>query len=127
MMNPEDFYTRSGIIAKFVLRDIHGKDSGQWLMVGGIESTPWRRNRQERLRLRLAQSLSGTMPEDILKDAPEDKDRDTAELLSKIVADWSFTKAFSQKGVEEFLYNTPYVMDDLDTFISNKGHFLRKK
>lgn len=121
MMDPEDFYTRSGIIVKFTLKDINGKDSGQWLMVGGIESTPWRKNRQDRMKLRLMQSLSGTIPEDT------DTDRDSANLLSKVVADWSFTKAFSQKAVEDFLYNTPYLMDNLDTFISNRGNFLRKK
>lgn len=121
MMDPEDFYTRSGIIAKFILKDVNGKNSGQWLMVGGIESTPWRKNRQDRLKLRLAQSLSGSNVEE------KDGDRTTAQLLSKIVADWSFTKAFSQKEAEEFLYNTPYIMDDLDAFISNKGNFLRKK
>ena len=123
MMDPEDFYTRSGIIAKFALKDINGKDSGQWLMVGGIESTPWRKNRQDRIALRLSQSLSGVIPEDISID----KDRDTANLLSKVVADWSFTKSFSPKAVEDLLYNTPYVMDDLDEFISNRGNFLRKK
>jgi len=122
-MDPEDFYTRSGTLVKFILKDIHGKDSGQWLMVGGIESTPWRRNRQERMALRLTQSLSGTIPEDENKD----KDRDTAYLLSQVVADWSFTKAFSQKAVQDLLYNTPYIMDDLDTFISNRGNFFRKK
>ncbi len=123
MMDPEDFYTRSGIIAKFTLKDINGKDSGQWLMVGGIESTPWRKNRQDRIALRLSQSLSGIIPEDV----DVDKDRDTADLLSKVVADWSFAKSFSLKAVADFLYNTPYIMDDLDAFISNRGNFLRKK
>ncbi len=122
MMDPEDFYTRSGIIAKFILKDIHGKDSDQWLMVGGIESTPWRKNRQDRMKLRLTQSLSG-----VTEDADRDADRDTAFLLSKVVADWSFAKSFSLKAVEDLLYNTPYVMDDLDAFISNRGNFLRKK
>lgn len=121
MMDPEDFYTRSGIIAKFMLKDIHGKDSDQWLMVGGIESTPWRKSRQDRMKLRLTKSLSGTIPKEI------DVDRDSAFLLSKVVADWSFTKAFSPKAVEDLLYNTPYIMDDLDAFISNRGNFLRKK
>lgn len=120
-MNPEDFYTRSGIIAKFTLEKVDGKNSSHWLMVGGIESTPWRKNRQDRMKLRLAQSISGVI------DLEKDSDRDSAQLLSKLVVDWSFEQTFTQKAVEDFLYNTPYIMDQLDTFISNKANFLKKK
>jgi len=124
-MNPEDFYTRLGVVTKFALKDIDGKDSGQWLMVGGLESTAWRKSRQDRIQLRLAKSLA---PEkDIEKNVEKDTDRETSDLLSKLVADWSFSETFTQNAVANLLYNTPYILDDLDTFVSNKSRFFKKK
>lgn len=124
-MKPEDFYTRLGVVTKFVLKDIDGKDSGQWLMVGGLESTAWRKSRQDRIQLRLAESLASGKGEK--KDVEKDTDRETSDLLSKLVADWSFSETFTQNAVANLLYNTPYILDDLDTFVSNKSRFFKKK
>lgn len=120
-MKPEDFYTRLGVVTKFVLKDISGKKTDQWLMVGGLESTAWRKNRQDRIKVQLAESLG------VEEAVDRDSDRDSAELLSKLVADWSFSETFTQEAVVDLLYNTPYILDELDRFVSNKATFFKKK
>lgn len=118
MKQLKDFYTRSGITTKFILKDINGKDSGHWFTVIGTESTEWRKNRQERIGLRqFNNEIAGV----------SDVDRDSAQWLSRIVSGWSFPDEFDRKSVEDFLYNTPYILDQLDSFIYDKETFFKKK
>ena len=123
-MNPKDFYTRSNNAVKFLLETPDGKVSDQYLMVLGSESTPWRKNRQEKVREQLQLSLSGEKTPDV---ANIDSDMNTAKWLSKVVTGWSFEQPITEELLKDFLYNTPNEMDRLDSFISKRSNFLRKK
>jgi len=123
-MNPQDFYTRSNNSVKFLLETSDGKVSDQYLMVLGSESTPWRKNRQEKVREQLQLSLSGEKTPDV---ANIDSDMNTAKWLSKVVTGWSFEQPITEELLKDFLYNTPNEMDRLDLFISKRSNFLKKK
>lgn len=123
MMELKDFYTKTGVTAKFILKDIDGKDSGHWFTVGGTESTEWRNSRYKRM----TESISKHNEGEIIPPVMLNKDRESAELLSCVVHGWSFTTEFNRRDVEEFLFNTPYILDQLDSFVYNKSMFFKKK
>lgn len=127
MDKPQDFYTRSDIAVKFQLKTPDDKDSNYHLLVLGTESTPWRKNRRDSLLEKLSLSLNDSKKVDSTPVPKVDDDRKTVKLLSSIVVGWNFEQAFTVKAVEDLLYNSPYIMDDLDTFISNRENFLKKK
>jgi len=122
-MKLEDFHTRTNITTKFILKNIDGKDSGQWFTVGGTESTEWRKARDARMRVRLSKSLNN----EGITELDIDNDRDSASLLANMVYEWSFPDLFDRKLVEDFLYKTPYILDQLDSFISKRSTFFKKK
>lgn len=123
MSEPKDFYTRSDTAVKFQLKTPGGENSDYYLLVLGTESTPWRKNRRDSLLERLSQSLDDTK----ISKSIIDHDRKTAKLLSSIVTGWNFEKSFTVQAVEELLYNSPYLCDDLDNFVSVRENFLKKK
>ncbi len=127
MDKPEDFYTRSDIAVKFQLKTPDGKDSNYHLLVLGTESTPWRQNRRNSLLEKLSQSLDkGDAPKSI-EVSEIDHDHKTVKLLSSIVVGWNFDQPFTTEAVEELLYLSHYICDDLDTFVSIRENFLKKK
>jgi len=122
LSNPADFYTRSNESVKFPLKAPDGGTSDHYLTVLGSESTTWRKARQKKVREQFELSLSGEKPLDT-----DDDDMKTAEWLSKLVVDWSFPQPITEEVVRDFLYNAPSEMDRLDSFISKRSNFLKKK
>lgn len=117
-MKSTDAYTRNSDPTKFVLVDVYGKDTDDFLLVEGVESTTWRKERHNRRKLVLDKEHQPPI---------QDPDMENAMILSVLVKSWSFDDKFSRDSVREFLYNTPYVLDRLDHFVFERSNFLKKK
>ena len=117
-MKSTDFQTRDSDSAKFVLVDVYGKDTDDFLLVEGVESTTWRKERHDRMK-----SFSDKESSPPVQDA----DMENAMILSVLVKSWSFDDKFSRDSVRDFLYNTPYILDKLDHFVFKRSNFLKKK
>ncbi|WP_299726851.1 phage tail assembly chaperone [uncultured Endozoicomonas sp.] len=149
-MTPEDFYTKPACNTpqRLKLYTIDGADSGEWIEVYGIDSDAYEaalaETQQQLLAIEVTTSVyktkaleGGSTPTEMEKAANDllqvSQDRQailkSRELETKaaLVAGWSFKKEFNKANVMELLRNSPAIAQSLDSFITNRLNFLKKK
>jgi hypothetical protein len=96
-----------------------GRLTAHWLQVRGIDSDLFRRAkaRQERRTGEIA-----LLDEDERDEAILDA---TLEMLTALVADWSFPQECSPANVKAFLREAPQIAAEVDKFASRRSFFFR--
>jgi hypothetical protein len=118
-MNPESLYTleahNNGAWMK--VKDKARKDTGCKLLVAGVDSDVFRDAKREASRLAIVASSKG--------------ERFDAQkyIATECVIDWEGFDIdgdeleFSKERVSNLLTNAPYLIDDVDRFLSDIGNF----
>jgi hypothetical protein len=117
------FHTRTksgeGVSVPLMLPD--GSPTEHWVKVRGVDSDEYRRadSRARRRALDIAQEKDDAKREDMIEDTKLD-------VLSVLVADWSFDRPCTQADVKEFLREAPQVADLVDKTAYKRALFFGK-
>ena len=118
-MKTSDFFTRSACNdgAKVNLKDpATGKDSGEWVLIRGIDSDAFRAKEAE-LKKRL-----------LTLENPEDhQDEMEAELIASLIIDWSLEDECSEENKLLLCTEAPLVVNEINIQAANRALFLKKK
>ncbi|MEH6565551.1 MAG: hypothetical protein V7756_09540 [Halopseudomonas sp.] len=119
-MKKEDFYTapRANAGVKMPLKTDTGEDTGEWLLVRGVDSDAFRKARFEAART--IRDLPEDMGEWERSQAVEDAIR---ENIVALVADWSFDESCTPDAVREFVTQAPQVAAGIDQIAADKSLF----
>jgi hypothetical protein len=117
----ESFFTRGraneGV--KVPLYTPDGQLSKHWLVVRGVDSDAFNHAKTKQTR-RIGQIAS--LPEEE-RDA-EIKDA-TLEMISSLVASWSFDRECTLENIKAFLTEAPQIADKVDEFASKRSLFFQ--
>lgn len=117
------FHTRakSGEGASVPLMLPDGSPTEHWVKVRGVDSDEYRRadSRARRRALDIAQEKDDAKREDMIEDTKLD-------VLSVLVADWSFDRPCTPADVKEFLREAPQVADLVDKTAYKRALFFGK-
>lgn len=123
-MDIEDFLTRpeaeEGV--KFPLKTVEGEETEHYLIVLGSESAPWREVKRKALE-KAVKKLRGQAVE----TGETDFDVNSSVFLGRLIKSWSFPHRCDFESASKFLYDAPYIMDQLDLFVSDQSNFRKKK
>lgn len=116
----EEFYTREKANKgkKVELEKPDGTPSEHWLVIRGIDSDAFRETQERLSREAIAESLD--KDETGSKEQPKDR---KLELLSSLVADWSFAEECNTENVMKFLQEAPQIERQIDTTVSRRSFF----
>lgn len=119
----DQFFTRAksneGVSVPLLLPD--GSPTEHWIKVRGIDSDEYRRadSRARRRAIDIAQEKDEGTREDMIEDTKLD-------VLSVLVADWSFPKPCTPEEVKAFLREAPHIADLVDKTAYKRALFFVK-
>ena len=104
---------------KIPLYTADGILTAHWLKVRGVDSDTFRRAQHIQTR-RIAEIAA--MPEDERETAIVEA---SLEMLTALVAEWSFDEPFTHEKVKEFLREAPQIAMEIDKFASRRAFFFK--
>ncbi len=118
-----DFFTRTpaNTATPMPLTDpVSGQDSGEFLMVLGIDSDAFREalNKKQQENARIL-----SLPE---ADQPAAKEKADLELFAALVTGWSFEEPATMEDVVELLRESPSTKRALDRWASDNSNFIKR-
>lgn len=114
--------------AEVRLHDMKGKATDMYLMIKGVDSKSWRK---EKHAIEQTAMLIRSMPE--AERTKIDPDDATASALANCVISWRGFKSkgkdveFSTEKVKQLFLNAPYIMERVDGFFSKRVNFTKGK
>ena len=117
----EEFFTREKANKGVKLPLVHpdGSESKHWLIIRNIQSDLFRQKIEDdaRRRLEFARPAEGDeKKEEFIETTHE-------ELLSTLIADWSFDEECTEENKIKFLTEAPQIAEEIDKFAANKKRF----
>ena len=119
----DQFHTRAksseGVNVPLMLPD--GSPTEHWVKVRGVDSDEYRRadSRARRRAIDIAQEKDEAKREDMIEDTKLD-------VLSVLVADWSFDRPCTPEEVKAFLREAPQIADLVDKTAYKRALFFAK-
>lgn len=119
----DQFHTRAksseGVNVPLMLPD--GSPTEHWVKVRGVDSDEYRRadSRARRRAIDIAQEKDEAKREDMIEDTKLD-------VLSVLVADWSFDRPCTPEEVKAFLREAPQIADLVDKTAYKRALFFVK-
>lgn len=104
--------------AEMQVKDFNGKEIDCWIKVVGVDSKKFRNE-------------SLTLKRNLVKNDDVDVEAVKAESLANVTLDWRGFESkgkelpFSQKAVKKLYEDAPYIMDQVDRFISKRANFTK--
>lgn len=128
----EEFFTRDraneGV--KVPLHRPDGSKSDHWLLVRGVDSDEFRRAEREcKKRFGVveieAKAIEDTEKRVAFKDQKQEEQEN--QLLSSLIADWSFDKPCTSENVAEFFLQAPQIADAVNKFAGHRALFFKEE
>jgi hypothetical protein len=118
-----DFHTREAANEGARL-DLHlpdGKESGDYLIVRGIDSDEFKAAQAREARRMM---LLGEISE---KERIEQARISSANMLASLIVSWSFEDQLTQESAAQWLTEAPQIGDAIDRLASNRRLYFKKK
>lgn len=119
-MNINELYTLEAheTGAEFQIKDENGKLIDAFITVAGLDSKLFRNAKSEMMR-------------NVITNDGKDAEEIRAKASAAIILNWrglmngedKFT--FGAENAEKLCNNAPFIMDQIDTFITNRGNFTK--
>lgn len=93
-----------------------GKDSGEWVLIRGVDSDCFRKKEAE-IKRRLA----------TIENVEEVEDDLEAELLSSLIIEWSLEDECTEDNKFTLCKDAPLIAQSINTAAAQRSKFLRKK
>lgn len=128
MKSFDKYKTRAGANAgqKLQLKDAAGKETGDWLIVHGVDSDAFR-NANNRMRREILDYLEANGgPDQCLKtDAyAEFTEQAKARVQAALIHSWSFPEPCTPEAKLELLIEAPDVANQVDAFSGKRERFV---